>query len=71
MTQDAVETRPASEAVGKLSQLVLREVARDIEDLSRLALRDAGLDPKDGWRYNPTTATYAREATKPALVQES
>ena len=56
------ETRPASEAVRALTAQVMRNVGVEINGLSEMALRDAKLDPKDGWRYDPQNGVYVKVA---------
>jgi len=49
-----------SEAVLALTGMVQERIADMVQDLGGIALRDAGLDPKDGWRYNVSTRTYEK-----------
>ena len=56
------ETREASEAVRTLVAQTLQRMGQEVEALSLMALRDAKLDPADGWRFNPQTCQYIRRA---------
>ena len=49
-----------SEAVRLLTATVLQRIQQEMEVLGGVALRDAKLDPKDGWRYDPQNAVYVR-----------
>ena len=49
-----------SEAVVALTGMVSERINEMVQDLAGIALRDAGLDPKDGWRYNLSTRTYEK-----------
>lgn len=60
-SQEAPETRDASEAVKALSLATLQRFSREIEELSAMALRDAKLDPADGWRYDPQRGVYVKQ----------
>ncbi len=52
------KTIPASEAVCALTREVLGRITREVADLQTLALRDAGLEPADGWRYDATKGVF-------------
>jgi len=58
---EAPETRPASPVVRALTAHVLQSVGTQVNELSLMALADAGLDPADGWRYDPQNAVYRKE----------
>ena len=45
-------TKPVSEAIRELLGVYHAQVAKLQSDLGALALRDAKLDPKDGWRLH-------------------
>lgn len=55
------ETVPASEAVLALTAQVMKNIGVEVNELSALALRDAKLDPKDGWRYDPQNGVYVKQ----------
>lgn len=55
------ETREASEAIRTLTATVLQRLQQEVEALSGMALRDAKLDPKDGWRYDPQNVVYVKQ----------
>lgn len=54
------ETRPASEAIVALTAQVAQQVALIHQNLGAIALRDAKLDPADGWRYNVESGQYVK-----------
>ena len=54
------EARPASEAVLALTRMTLAQIHTMSENLGGIALRDAKLDPADGWRYDLGLGTYVK-----------
>ena len=56
----AAETRKASEAVEALTASTLAQIGQQVEALAQLALRDAKLDPADGWRYDAQRRLFVR-----------
>lgn len=57
----STETLPASEAVRALTAQVMRTIGVEVNALSEMALRDAKLDPNDGWRYDPQHGVYVKQ----------
>lgn len=53
----------ASEAVRALTQLTLSRAQETMNNLAALALRDAGLDPRDGWVYDVSDCSYRKGNT--------
>ena len=54
--------RPASEAVKALTAKLMQDIGTQVNTLSALALRDAHLDPAEGWRYDPQRCVYVQES---------
>jgi hypothetical protein len=61
-TEPVPETRNASEAVKALTAETMRRIGQEIASLGALALRDAGLDSADGWRYDIERHHYVRQS---------
>lgn len=59
-TEPVPETRNASEAVKVLTAETLRRIGQEIASLGALALRDAGLDSADGWRYDFEKSVFVK-----------
>lgn len=57
----ARETQKAPKAVLILTQQYHDAVARHAQELGAVAFETAGLDPKDGWKYNLDTGEFQRE----------
>lgn len=55
------ETKPVGEAVKVLIQQVFGRFNAEVEQLAALALKDAGLDPKDGWRFDAFNAQFVKQ----------
>lgn len=64
MSDDALPSEPieASEAVKALTARLMQDIGAEVTALSALALRDAKLDPKDGWRYDPKRCVFVQES---------
>ena len=54
------ETREASEAVRAVCTAMFKRMGEEVEAASLMALRDAKLDPADGWRFNPQRGVYIK-----------
>lgn len=57
----ARETKQAPKAVLILTQQFHDAKAKHANELAAVALESAGLDPKDGWKYNVDTGEFQRE----------
>lgn len=58
--QKAPETKPASEAIQMLTMQYRAQLQQAVDALAALALRDAKLDPKDGWRFDVERCQYVK-----------
>jgi hypothetical protein len=41
----------------------------EVEQLAAIALKDAGLDPAEGWRFDFFNSAYVNQATAPAATE--
>jgi hypothetical protein len=67
MTPDV--TKPVGPAVRFLIQQTLARFNAEVEQLAAIALKDAGLDPADGWRFDIFQAQYVHQQPAPAATE--
>lgn len=67
MTQ---ETKPVGEAVKVLISQVLGRFNAETEQLALVALKDAGLDPADGWKFDIFNAQYVKQDAPAPAAKE-
>ena len=62
LMSDETPTAPeTSEAVRILTVSTMQRVRQMVEELAGVALRDAKLDPQDGWRYDTQNGVYVKQ----------
>jgi hypothetical protein len=54
------ETLPASEAIHALTAQYKSQLQQAVDMLGALALRDAKLNPQDGWRFDVERVIYVK-----------
>jgi hypothetical protein len=60
------ETKPVGPAVQVLIDQVKSRFSAEVEQLAVIALKDAKLDPADGWRFDFFNAQYVHVTSAPA-----
>lgn len=63
------DTKPAGEAVTFLAQQAVEKFKIEAEAVGVLALKDAGLNAADGWRFDIFNAQYVNQAPAPAATE--
>lgn len=61
-----IETKNAPRAVVILTQQYHDARVKHAEELAQVAFETAGLDPKDGWKFNVDTAQFQRDIPEEA-----
>ena len=57
----SMHTKPVGPAVQVLINQTLSRFNAEVEQLAAVALKDAGLDPADGWRFDIFKAQYVQQ----------
>jgi hypothetical protein len=64
------ETKPVGEAVKVLISQVFGRFNAETEQLALVALKDAGLDPAEGWKFDIFNAQYVKDAQPAGEAKE-
>lgn len=63
------ETKTVGPAMQVLIDQVKSRLNAEIEQVAAIALKDAGLDPAQGWRFDFFNSAYVNQATAPAATE--
>lgn len=63
------ETKTVGPAMQVLIDQVKSRLNVEVEQLAAIALKDAGLDPAQGWRFDFFNSVYVNQATAPAATE--
>ena len=67
------ETKPETKPVGPAVQVLIDQVKSrfnaEVEQLALVALKDAKLDPADGWRFDIFNSVYVNQPAAPAATE--
>lgn len=64
------ETKPVGVAVNVLINQVMARFNAEVENLAAVALKDAGLDPADGWRFDIFNAQFVKQDVPASEAKE-